>query len=344
MTSVIPHNWLLFIKEFRFASSWYLLLLLVIPLLAWLLFAKGMRRRGAVRYSDVKNLKKVKPSLRVRLRPFVNVIRIIVLALLILAMARPQSGWTERNVKTKGIDIMLALDVSYSMKAMDFEPNRLKAAKKVMVDFVSGRQADRIGVVLFASTAFTLCPLTLDYGVIKGFLENAKFGIIDGNRTAIGLGLATCVSKLKDSKAKSKVIILLTDGENNVWDIAPKMAAEAAKALGIRVYTIGVGTRGRAFVPVDRGVLGVFKVPMEVRIDEKSLTEIANLTGGKYFRATDNRKLKEIYKEIDKLEKTKIEFVEHQNYDEKMSIFTLPALVLFLLEIGLSGTYFLKLP
>ena len=344
MSILNPGNWLLWVREFRFASPNYLFMLLLIPFLTGILAARRKKRSAAFRFSDIKNLKRVKPTPRIRLRGVLGVIRLLVLTLLILAMARPQSGWTERNVKTKGIDIMLALDVSYSMKAMDFDPNRLEAAKKVISEFVDGREADRIGCVLFASSAFTLCPLTLDYGVIKGFLQNVDFGIIDGNSTAIGLGLANCVNKLKESDAKSKVIILLTDGENNVWDIAPLTAAETAQALDVRVYTIGVGTRGRALVPVDRGVFGMVKVPMEVKIDEKTLTRIAETTGGKYFRATDNEKLKQIYQEIDKLERTKIEFVEHQNYDELMEWVTWPALALLLIEILLAGAYFLKLP
>jgi len=344
MKALNPENWLPWIREFRFASPEYLLLLLVIPILGFFIFRRKMKKESAFRFSDIKNLKKVNTTLRTQLRSIFPLLRLFILTLLVIAMARPQSGWTERNVKTEGIDIMLTLDVSYSMKAMDFDPNRLEAAKKVIGEFVDGREADRIGCTLFASSAFTLCPLTLDYGVIKGFLDNVDFGIVDGNSTAIGLGLATCVNKLKDSSAKSKVVILLTDGENNVWDIAPLTAAEAAKALGIRVYTIGVGTIGRAFVPVDRGVFGIVKMPMEVRIDEKTLREIADLTGGKYYRATDNQKLKAIYKEIDNLEKTKIEYVEHQNYNELMSLAAWPALLLLFAEIVLAGTYFLKLP
>ena len=278
MRALNPENWILWIREFRFASPEYLLLLLLVPILLASRFRKTKGRDAAFRFSDIKNLKRTPISLRAQFRGIIHLLRLLVLTLLIMAMARPQSGWTERNVKTEGIDIMLALDVSYSMKAMDFDPNRMEAAKKVVGEFVNGREADRIGCILFASSAFTLCPLTLDYGVIKGFLDNVQFGIVDGNSTAIGLGLATCVNKLKDSSAKSKVIILLTDGENNVWDIAPITAAEAAKALGVRVYTIGVGTLGRAFVPVDRGVFGIVKVPMEVRIDEKTLTEIAQMT------------------------------------------------------------------
>lgn len=344
MRALNPENWILWIREFRFASPEYLLLLLLVPILLASRFRRTKRRDAGFRFSDIKNLKRTPLSLRAQFRGIIHLLRLLVLTLLIMAMARLESGWTERNVKTEGIDIMLALDVSYSMKAMDFDPNRMEAAKKVVGEFVNGREADRIGCILFASSAFTLCPLTLDYGVIKGFLDNVQFGIVDGNSTAIGLGLATCVNKLKDSSAKSKVIILLTDGENNVWDIAPITAAEAAKALGVRVYTIGVGTLGRAFVPVDRGVFGIVKVPMEVRIDEKTLTEIAQMTGGKYYRATDNQKLKAIYEEIDRLEKTKIEFVEHQNYDELMGLAAWPALIFLFMEIVLAGTYFLKLP
>jgi Ca-activated chloride channel family protein len=327
----------------RFASAHYLLLLAVLPLLGYYYFRLEMRRRGAIKYSDVKNLRRLRPSPALRFRPVLSILRLVVLALLIIAMARPQKGQVEKTVMTEGIDISLALDCSYSMKATDFQPNRFEAAKKVVADFIDGRKADRINVLVFATTSFLLCPLTLDYAVIKDFLSRAEFGIVDGNSTAIGMALANCVNKLKDSTAKNKVIILLTDGENNAGKIDPLTAAETAKALGIRVYTIGVGSESTALVPVQT-VFGTQYLPQRVSIDEKTLQEIAQTTGGRYYRATDEKKLSAIYKEIDQIEKTKIKYHEYHNYDELVSYLLIPALGLLLLEVGLANTRFLRIP
>jgi Ca-activated chloride channel family protein len=258
-------------------------------------------------------------------------------------MARPQKGQVEKTVMTQGIDISLALDCSYSMKATDFKPNRLKAAKEVVTNFIDGRKADRINIIVFATTSFVLNPLTLDYAVIKDFLNRVEFGIVDGNSTAIGMALANCVNKLKDSEAKNKVIILLTDGENNAGKIDPLTAAETAKAFAIRVYTIGVGSESTALVPMQT-VFGTQYVPQRVSIDEKTLGKIAEITGGRYYRATDEKKLSAIYKEIDNLEKTKIKYHEYHNYDELMLYLLIPALGLLLLEIGLANTRFLRIP
>ena len=330
--------------DFRFASPWYLLLLALLPV--WGFGWRRLRKKheGAVRFSDIRHMKAAPRTLRTRFRWVKTALRHAALALMIAAMARPQSGWTERNLRTDGIDIMITLDVSGSMRAMDFKPNRLEAAKEIIAEFVDGRESDRVGNILFASTAFTLCPLTLDYGVIKGYLKEVDFGIIDDQRTAIGLGLAASVNKLKDSRARSRVVILLTDGDNNVWDIAPLTAAEAAKALGIRVYTIGVGSRGTAMIPVDMGAFGIVNRPMQMHIDEKSLTEIAEMTGGRYFRATDNLTLQEIFREIDAMETTEVEVTERHFYDELMAWFLWPALFLLFLELILGGTLFLKIP
>jgi Ca-activated chloride channel family protein len=327
----------------RFASPLYLLLLGILPLLGYYFWRLEKRRAGAVRFSDVRHARALPPSRMLRFRPILWILRLLAVALLIVAMARPQQGWVERTVSSHGIDIVLALDVSYSMKATDFQPNRLEAAKKVVSNFINGREADRISIVVFATTYFTLCPLTLDYGVLQEFLSQVDFGIVDGNSTAIGMALANCVDKLKDSEAKKKVIILLTDGQNNAGKIEPLTAAEIARTYDIKVYTIGVGSRGTALVPVDT-VFGVQYVPQVVSIDEDTLREIARLTGGKYFRATDEKKLASIYEEIDRLEKTKYEYTEHHNYDELMAYVAIPALALLLLEVLIANTRFLKLP
>ena len=327
----------------RFASPLYLLLLAVLPMLGYYFWRLEKQRGGAVRFSDIRHARALAPSRMLRFRPILWILRLLALSLLILAMARPQHGWVERSVSSHGIYIVLVLDVSYSMKAADFQPNRLEAAKKVVSNFISGREADRISIITFATTYFTLCPLTLDYGVLQEFLDQVDFGIVDGNSTAIGMALANSVNKLKDSEAKKKVIILLTDGENNAGKIEPATAAEIARTFNIKVYTIGVGSRGRALVPVDT-VFGIRYVPQIVSIDEDTLREIARATGGKYFRATDEKKLASIYDEIDRLEKTKYEYTEHHNYDELMAYAAIPALALLLIAVLLAYTRFLKLP
>ncbi|MCD6386376.1 VWA domain-containing protein [Candidatus Sumerlaeota bacterium] len=327
----------------RFASPIYFVLLVLVVTAAYVLFRRERQVYGSIRFSSLRNLKKVHPSFWQRLRWLPKVLRLLALTLLIVAMARPQYGWKETEIFSRGIDIMLLTDVSYSMKATDFRPNRLEAAKRVMEEFIEGRKGDRIGIMVFATTSFLLCPLTLDYGVVKEFLENIEFDIVDGNSTAIGMALAYGVKKLKDSTAKSKVIILLTDGENNAGKIEPLTAAEMAEALGIRVYTIGVGSEGTAMVPVNTP-FGVRYIPQTVHIDEDTLRKIAKQTGGKYYRATSEKKLEEIYKEIDKLVKTKIEEKTHQFYDERMHYFVISALVLILLEAVMSATRFISLP
>jgi len=325
----------------RFAHPWVLILLAILPFLWHAYFRLDRRKRGTLRFSDVTHLKHVPVSLGMKLRAVVPALRIAVLALLIVGMARPQAGWEEERVISQGIDILLALDVSNSMQAQDFRPNRLEAAKEVIGEFIDGRENDRIGCVIFAATSFTLCPLTLDYGVLKEFLRRVDFNIIDGNRTAIGMGLANCVRRLERSKAKSKVIILLTDGSNNAGRIDPFTAAEMAKAFGIRIYTIGVGSRSRAFVP--GGIFGGLRVA-RTEFDEKTLRRIAEITGGRFFKATDRRKLEEIYKEIDRMEKSRIKSKHYQYYDELMEWAVAPALFLLLAEVLLGYTRFRKLP
>lgn len=328
----------------RFANPQFLYLLAIIPLLIFYYKRKSMSRGSALKFSNIKNIKIANKSKIIKYRAILPILRLLGLTLLILAFARPQFGWIDKNIQTEGIDILLALDVSYSMQAQDFDPNRLEKSKQVVSEFITGREYDRIGVVAFAATSFTLCPLTPDYGVVDEFIKSIDFGIVDGNSTAIGMGLTTAIDRLKNSKAKSKIIILLTDGENNAGKIAPATAADVAKALKIKVYTIGVGKDGVVDMPYDHPMYGRIMTKVETHIDEASLKEIADKTGGKYFRATDGDKLSNIYKEIDKMEKTKIEVKEHINYAEMMQWFAFPALLLLLLEILLVNTRFLKLP
>ncbi len=330
---------------FRFADPYYLLLLLVLPLMIWWYWRGRSSATGKIIYSDIKLLKQVKPSLKQRLRPALFVLRLIAVTLIILALARPQSSHKEEEIITEGIDIVLTMDVSTSMLAEDFRPkNRIEAAKMVAKEFIKGRKNDRIGLVVFAGESFTQCPLTLDYGVLYHILDNMKVADQEWDGTAIGMGLATAINRLKDSKAKSKVIILLTDGRNNRGQIDPITAARMAKAMGIRVYTIGTGTRGTAMYPIDDPLWGRRYVPMRVDIDEDLLKEVAAITGGKYFRATDTEKLREIYKEIGEMEKTKIEVKEYTCYEEFFVYFLTFGLLLLVLELVLGNTYFKKIP
>jgi len=327
----------------RFATPLFLLGLLLIPLLGAFLFRREKRTGATVRFSDLKNLKRVGTSRLQKFRPVLVFLRLCVLSLLLVAMARPQAGWRERHVSTKGIDIILAIDVSLSMQAMDFQPDRLGAAKEVAKKFIDGRDSDQIGVVVFGVSSFVLSPLTLDYGVLKEFIDRIDFNIVNGEATAIGMGLATSVDRLKDSTAKSKIVILLTDGENNTGATDPITAAELAKALGVKVYTIGVGTEGVAMVPI-MTPLGKILRPDRSHVDEKSLQKIAELTGAKFYRATDLQALEKIYAEINKLETTKREYTEFDHYDELTAYLLFPAAGLLLLEILLAQTKFRKLP
>jgi Ca-activated chloride channel family protein len=262
---------------------------------------------------------------------------------IIIALARPQSGLRGEEIKTEGIDIMLALDVSSSMLAEDIEPNRVEAAKAVAADFVQGRRNDRIGLIVFSGKAYTQCPLTLDYGVLLELFDEMKVGMIEDG-TAVGMGLGLAVNRLRDSDAESKVIILLTDGRNNRGEIDPKTAAQLAASYDVRVYTIGAGKHGTARYPVDDPFLGRRYVQMRVDVDEEMLQEVAKLTGGHYFRATDRASLESIYEEIDELEKTEIEVTEFTTYSE---LFHFPlgfAIVVLLLEVIGVNTRFRKLP
>jgi Ca-activated chloride channel family protein len=325
-----------------FAYPWVLWLLLLIPLL---LFAYWRRRKQMVTevtFSSVLPFDHIPGSLREKLRDIPVGLRMLALALFLVALARPQSVSNKENVSTEGIDIVLLIDISGSMLAEDFTPNRMQAAKQVADEFVDGRTSDRIGLVIFSAESFTQCPLTTDYPVLKTLLKEVKSGMIaDG--TAIGLALANGVNRLKDSKAKSRVMILLTDGVNNRGEIDPITAAKIAATYGIRVYTVGVGAQGEAPYPVETP-FGIQRRMIPVDLDEKTLTGVADMTGGKYYRATDNKKLKAIYKEIDQLERTRIEVTAYKRYSEKYYTWLLLGLVALLFEVGLSSTILRKIP
>ncbi|NQY09534.1 MAG: VWA domain-containing protein [Flavobacteriales bacterium] len=326
-----------------FAYPAFLYGLIVIPLLAARYLFISDNDTPDLKTSSIaqfENKTLIKPILRHGLFVF----RCIAIGSLIIALARPQSSssWIEESIE--GIDIIISMDISSSMLAMDLSPNRLEASKNVAMDFIANRPNDRIGLVIFSGESFTQCPLTSDHAVLINLFNDIKTGIIEDG-TAIGLGLATSVSRLKDSDAKSKVIILLTDGENNRGSVTPLTAADIAAAFDIRVYTIGVGTTGKAKSPVARRRDGTLIYEMmDVKIDEKTLQEISAHTDGKYFRATDNSKLAEIYEQIDALEKTKIQENNYKSTKEEYFPFAVCALAIFLLEILLRNTYFRSIP
>ena len=326
----------------KFANPEFFLLLLAVPFMVYWYWKKYTRQIVELQVPTLRVFHQTPRSWRQRFRHGLFVLRVLAIILLAIALARPQSTSASEKVTTEGIDIVIANDISGSMLAEDFRPNRVEAAKSVAADFIDGRSNDRIGLVIFSGESFTQCPLTLDHAVLKNLLKEVKPGMIEDG-TAIGMGLATATSRLKDSKAKSRVIILLTDGVNNRGFIDPLTAAGIAQSYGIRVYTIGVGTIGVAPYPVQTP-FGIQYQNMKVEIDEELLQKIADQTGGKYFRATDNRKLKAIYEEIDRLEKTKIEVNEFRKYHEEFYSATLFAGFFLLLEVLLSQTVFRKIP
>ncbi len=325
-----------------FAYPWVLYFLLSIPLLiAWYLF-RGMKSQSSVTYSSLSIFKDVPSTFRERLRHVPIFFRLIAIGLLIIALARPQSFTSGKNVSTEGIDIAMVLDISGSMLAEDLKPNRLDAAKIVIDEFVEGRISDRIGLVVFARDAFTQCPLTIDYSVLRNLLLDIRSGMIEDG-TAIGNAIANGVNRLKESDAKSRTIILLTDGVNNSGEVDPISAAEIAKTFGIRIYTIGVGTRGEAPYPV-KTPFGTRYQMVPVEIDEDVLQQIAAITDGQYFRATNNRALQNIYEKIDELEKTKIEITSYKNASELFYSWLGLGLLFILVELGVSRTILRKIP
>ncbi len=327
-------------KSVQFAQPWAFLLLLLIP--AILLWQWQTRRRAApaLRLTTTSGLAHIKPSFRARLRPLLTVLRVIAMAALIVALARPQSSSVSENVDSEGIDIVLAMDISGSMLAEDFKPNRIEAAKRVATDFINNRIGDRIGFVIFSGESFRQCPVTIDHRVLLEQVEQVKSGILQDG-TAIGDGLATAVDLVRNTNGKSKVIILLTDGVNNTGRVGPELALEIAKTYKVRVYTIGVGTNaGQAPYPAQTPGGGTVMTMMPVQIDEALMRKIATETGGEYFRATGDNSLKQIYERIDKMEKTKVEVSSFKHFSELFFPLALLACACLFLEMLLRWTVF----
>ena len=331
----------------EFANREYLwLLLLILPYIIWYVMWRK-KSEPTIRMADTFAFRYAPRSWKVLLMPLQLLLRIAAFTLLVIALARPQTHDSLKNETIEGIDMMLAMDVSTSMLAEDLTPNRIEAAKSVAAEFIAGRPNDNIGLTIFAGEAFTQCPMTIDHGALLSQLKNVRTdiaarGLIEDG-TAIGMGLANAVGRLKDSKAKSRVVILLTDGSNNRGDISPMTAADIAKSLGIRVYTIGVGTNGMARYPIAAGGQTQY-VQIPVEIDTKTLGDIARGTDGKFYRATNARELREIYQEIDKLEKSKIDVQHFSRRYEAYQPFALGALLALLLEVLLRITIFKRIP
>jgi len=328
-------------NNFEFVNPQLFWLLLLLPAITFWYYLKRKKQTATLKISSLKGFKTTSNWLA-KLRPLLFILRLLSLALIITALARPRTVDETTKIKTtKGIDIVISIDVSASMLARDLKPNRLEALKTVAARFINARPNDRIGLVEYAGESFTKTPLTSDKSIVLSSLKGIKYNTIIEGGTAIGMGLATSVNRLKDSRAKGKVIILLTDGVNNSGFIDPKIASELAVEFGIKVYTIGLGSNGMALSPIGIRADGSFQYGnVQVEIDEELLKEIAKITGGKYFRATTNTKLAEIYEEINKLEKTEIEETKYKNYDEKYRPLVLLAFGLLLFELLLRYTIF----
>ena len=329
-------------KFFRFEDPWFLMLFLIIPYLVW-----KRKEQITISYSSLEILQNIR-AIQVGFISIIPlVLRIFALSLFIMALARPQEGQKRTEILSMGVDIMLALDTSGSMKALDFIQNdkrdtRLTMVKDVVSKFIENRTNDRMGMVVFGSEAYTQCPLTLDQNILQSFLRKLDIGMA-GDSTAIGSAIGIAVKRLKDLKSDSKLIILLTDGRNNAGNLAPLQAAQTAKAFGIKIHTIGVGTRGKAPFLVN-SIFGQRYVYQEVDIDEDTLKEISKITGGQYFRATDLESLKLIYKKIDQMEKSEVKIFDHSEYTELFHYFLIPAILILFLEVTLSNTLFRRLP
>lgn len=332
----------MFNTSITFEDPGFLYLLLIIPLLGLWYWYKLRSNHPAVQISSTEGFRANRKTIRQYLYHGLFVLRMLAIALFIIVIARPQSSLSRKDVKIEGIDIVMAMDVSSSMLALDLKPNRLEAAKDVASEFLKGRPDDRVGLVIFSGETFTQAPLTTDHSIIRNLFKDIKSGMIEDG-TAIGDGLATSINRLKESQAISKVIILVTDGENNAGSLDPLSAAEIARIYGIRIYTIGVGTKGMAPYPVQTPY-GTQYQNVEVNIDEALLKEVAEMTDGRYFRATSNRKLEAIYQEIDQLEKSKIDVTEFRKKNEEFLPYALLALALIILEIFLRNTIFKTLP
>jgi len=331
------------LTNIQFVHPGFFWLLLALPLLGWWYRRQYRRRYATIRMPSLGSVEGL-TTWRSRLRPALPLLRLLAVVCLIIALARPQRILREEEIKAEGIDIMLAMDLSSSMLARDFEPDRLEVCKRVASDFVDKRNYDRLGLVVFAGEAFTQTPLTTDHAVVKEFLSNLECGILEDG-TAIGMGLATAVNRLKDSPSASKVVILLTDGVNNAGYIKPVTAAEIAQEFGIKVYTIGVGTNGDALTPVSRRSDGRYIFGLaRVEIDEDLLEEIAGMTGGKYFRALSAEGLEAIYQEIDSLEKTEIDVTVLKRYSEEFYWLAGLALLFVCLEVLLRYTLLRTIP
>jgi len=325
-----------------FAHPRFLFLLLLVPV--FILWFISRRKKAFATFSipSSDGIQNTAPGMRVRLMPVIPMLRILGFIALVLALARPQKSQSEKEITTEGIDIVLSLDISGSMLARDLKPDRLEAAKEVAKEFIKGRPTDRIGLVVFSGEAFTQCPITTDHNVLIKLFKDVKSGLVEDG-TAIGMGLATAVSRLKDSQAKSRIIILMTDGVNNAGYVDPMTAVELAKSEGVRVYTIGVGTEGMAPYPYTDVFGRTVYQNVEVQIDEVLLNKMAVETGGSYFRATDNNKLKAIYEEIDQLEKSKINIAAYERKSEHFYVFVLGAIIAMFLEVFLRNTFLRKL-
>ena len=328
----------------QFQNPWLLLFLLALPLLA---FQVRRDYQSTVHFPSLATLKTLRPSSVDLYAGLPFIIRFLAIALLIIALARPQEGQKSTEILSVGVDIMLALDTSGSMRALDFieeekRVTRLTVVKGVVSKFIENRPTDRIGMVVFGEQAYTQCPLTLDQGILQSFLSKLEIGMA-GDSTAIGSAIGIAVKRLKDLDSASKIIILLTDGRNNAGTLAPIQAAQTAKTFGIKIYTIGVGTKGKAPFLVN-SIFGQRYVYQEVDIDETTLTEISKITGGQYFRATDLESLQNIYKQIDEMEKSEVKVIDHSEYKELFHYFLVPGLMLLLLEIGLSNSLLRRIP
>lgn len=325
-------------QQLKFAQPWAFALFILVPVLLWWRWYSRRRAHPAFRLTTTTAFSHIRPGLRSRLRPLLGVLRVLALSALIVALARPQSSSITENVDSEGIDIVLAMDVSGSMLAEDFKPNRIEASKKLASDFINSREGDRIGLVVFSGESFTQCPVTIDHRVLLEQVNAIESGILtDG--TAIGDGLATAVDRIRNTNGKSKVIILLTDGVNNAGKVGPELALEIAKAFKVRVYTIGIGTHGQAPTTIQTP-FGAQKIMQPVQIDEELLRSIAKQTGGNYYRATGNNSLQSIYAQIDKLEKTKVEISSFRHYSELFFPFALLACICIALEALLRWTLF----
>jgi Ca-activated chloride channel family protein len=329
----------------RFHNPEWLLLLLIVPILIYRYVYRERQKQGSIRFSDIGTFKQIQPSFILKLRHSLIVLRCLALVLLVLALARPLSGRESREILTQGIDIVLAIDFSTSMELKDLDQQRktrLEVSKEVVAQFVQGRTNDRLGLVVFAGESYTQCPLTLDYGIFLNFLDTVQLADEAWDGTAIGTGIATAVNRLRKSDARSRVVILLTDGKNNRGEIDPITAAKAAKAMGIRIYTIGAGSKGP--IKVD-GFFGPRYVrDPRLEVDEETLKKIADITRGRYYRATSEKKLEEIYREIGEMEQTQIKTRAFVDYTELFPRFLWPGLVLLGVEVVFANTRFRRIP